>query len=246
MVPHGLLKQGRFVLCDDHDTADAHPKIQAHNALRAGGAMDLHHAAGRSAPFRHPSGRALPTHVFDTVASERRYWNDRTSSWVLMPVLWELSMPLMAMQIRQVQAILPHWTSTESILKALKLFNYNTQDVVCWGQAMGSRLAKLGRPNKRKKRGSSNSTTPRSPLLGRAHRPVSADSGSSAASARADDGALFQELADLRRSYERKSRAFDVVAAKYRELHVSDTARAESPWPGNESLILALCSATTP
>ncbi|KAM8973115.1 uncharacterized protein RCH25_018787 [Pelodytes ibericus] len=89
-----------------------------------------------------PGKGMVMTYIFEERTNVCKYFDSDSGAWLILPLLWEMNMDFITHRVQQVKDALPSITDYKEILAALRLCNYDSDEVISVFYAMfGDSLA---------------------------------------------------------------------------------------------------------
>ncbi|XP_063302952.1 uncharacterized protein LOC134602220 [Pelobates fuscus] len=102
----------------------------------------------RTSSFYIPGKGMTMTYIFEERTNVCKYFDSDSGAWLILPLLWEANMDFIKHRVEQVKDALPSITDYKEILAALRLCNYDPDEVISMFYAMfGDSLAAIPEQN---------------------------------------------------------------------------------------------------
>ncbi|XP_056429883.1 uncharacterized protein LOC130369119 [Hyla sarda] len=128
--PPELYSQGKFL--DSHDELSSvhYDIIQDRNDSSSTLEND------RTNSINIPGKGTVMTYIFEERINVCKYYDNDSDAWLILPLLWEMNVDFILHRVQQVKEALPAITDFKEILAALRLCNYDPDEVISMFFAM--------------------------------------------------------------------------------------------------------------
>ncbi|XP_069832273.1 uncharacterized protein [Dendropsophus ebraccatus] len=128
--PPELYSQGRFL--DTHDESSSVPDDIRQE--QDGNPSYLENDRTNSVYI--PGKGTVMTYIFEERINVCKYYDNDSDAWLILPLLWEMNLDFILHRVQQVKEALPAITDYKEILAALRLCNYDPDEVISMFFAM--------------------------------------------------------------------------------------------------------------
>ncbi|KAE8615855.1 hypothetical protein XENTR_v10008640 [Xenopus tropicalis] len=84
----------------------------------------------RTSSFYIPGKGMVMTYIFEERTNVCRYFDSESGAWLILPLLWEMNQDFTTRRVQQVKEALPALTDYREIMAALRLCNYDPDEVI--------------------------------------------------------------------------------------------------------------------
>ncbi|KAM3925206.1 uncharacterized protein RB166_008476 [Leptodactylus fuscus] len=122
--PQELYSQGKFL--DIHDESSS-----IHNEYRQDSNGNPSYLENdRTNSIYIPGKGTVMTYIFEERINVCKYYDNDSDAWLILPLLWEMNLDFILHRVQQVKEALPAITDFKEILAALRLCNYDPDEVI--------------------------------------------------------------------------------------------------------------------
>ncbi|KAM4675627.1 kinesin-like protein klp-3 [Discoglossus pictus] len=90
----------------------------------------------RTSSVHIPGKGMVMTYIFEERTNVCKYFDIDSGAWLILPLLWEMNVDFMTRRVQQVKEALPAITDYKEIMAALRLCNYDPDEVISMFYAM--------------------------------------------------------------------------------------------------------------
>ncbi|XP_075715516.1 uncharacterized protein LOC142750398 [Rhinoderma darwinii] len=128
--PQELYSQGKFL--DAYDESG-----MIHDDIRQDGNGNPSYLENdRTNSIFIPGKGMVMTYIFEERINVCKYYDNDSDAWLILPLLWEMNLDFILHRVQQVKEALPAITDFKEILAALRLCNYDPDEVISMFLAM--------------------------------------------------------------------------------------------------------------
>ncbi|XP_077121181.1 uncharacterized protein LOC143776088 isoform X2 [Ranitomeya variabilis] len=127
--PQELYSQGKFL-----DTSEKSPI--KHDDSRHSNGNPSYLENDRTNSIDIPGKGMVMTYIFEERINVCKYYDNDADAWLILPLLWEMNLDFIVHRVKQVKEALPAITDFKEILAALRLCNYDPDEVISMFFAM--------------------------------------------------------------------------------------------------------------
>uniref|UniRef100_A0A8C5M6N7 Kinesin-like protein n=1 Tax=Leptobrachium leishanense TaxID=445787 RepID=A0A8C5M6N7_9ANUR len=128
--PEELYSEGKFLNSQNEPDQEANGTRQDHG----GGPGYLENE--RTSSFYIPGKGMVMTYMFEERTNVCKYFDTDSGAWLILPMLWEMNLDFINRRVQQVKDALPSISDYKEILAALRLCNYDPDEVISMFYAM--------------------------------------------------------------------------------------------------------------
>lgn len=128
--PEELYSQGNFI----HTQSE--PNKMCDNIKDESNGTAMHLKNDRTSSFYIPGKGMVMTYIFEERMNVCKYYDSDSGAWLILPLLWEMNLDFVLHRVQQVKEALPVITDYKEILAALRLCNYDPDEVISMFYAM--------------------------------------------------------------------------------------------------------------
>ncbi|KAM9310966.1 uncharacterized protein PAF06_008784 [Gastrophryne carolinensis] len=126
--PQELYSQGKFF----HNESD---KMYDRISEKSNSSQS-HSENDRTSSVYIPGKGMVMTYIFEERINVCKYYDSDSGAWLILPLLWEMKLDFILPRVQQVKEALPAITDYKEILAALRLCNYDPDEVISMFFAM--------------------------------------------------------------------------------------------------------------
>nr|DBA31208.1 TPA: hypothetical protein GDO54_007091 [Pyxicephalus adspersus] len=137
--PEELYSQGKFILTYS-ESDKTFENVQDESIGTA-----THLENYRTSSLYIPGKGMVMTYIFEERMNVCKYYDSDSGAWLILPLLWEMNLDFILHRVQQVKKAVPAITDYKEILAALRLCNYDSDEVISmfyamFGDSLGSTI----------------------------------------------------------------------------------------------------------
>ncbi|XP_068132605.1 uncharacterized protein [Hyperolius riggenbachi] len=122
--PEELYSQGKFIHTL-HESKGINDDVKEES-----NGSPSHLGNDRTSSFHIPGKGMVMTYMFEERVNVCKYYDSDSGAWLILPLLWEMNLDFIHHRVQQVKEIFPAITDYKEILAALRLCNYDPDEVI--------------------------------------------------------------------------------------------------------------------
>nr|XP_033490475.1 kinesin-like protein KIN-14E [Epinephelus lanceolatus] len=119
--PKEWYSQGRFITANNEGSGQLQTQASSQPAVREDDRTDSIYIQGKG---------TVMTYMFEERVNVCRFWDPQSGVWLLLPLQWEVNVDFVKARVQRVMSTLPGLVDQKEITAALRLCNYDPEEVI--------------------------------------------------------------------------------------------------------------------